>query len=207
MVSMVEFLGIPGIVAACIIGAILVIQVIGEIVEFFGKSVPELMKVRKYFKRKKQEKIEQRETLIKVQNLLSDVNGHYSEDNIKQRDKWMNWVNERADVYDKSIETLESKYEELLKSMDKNNFITLNLFLDFKRNIILDFAGHVYDPEYQVSQEYFNKIFKIYKEYENLITENNLENGEVEIAHKIIQEAYAERLKTNSFIESTRGYK
>lgn len=109
------------------------------------------MKVRKYFKRKKQEKIEQRETLIKVQNLLSDVNGHYSEDNIKQRDKWMNWVNERADVYDKSIETLESKYEELLKSMDKNNFITLNLFLDFKRNIILDFAGHVYDPEYQVS--------------------------------------------------------
>lgn len=206
MVSMVEFLGIPGIVAACIIGAILVIQVIGEIVEFFGKSVPELMKIRKYFKRKKQEKIEQKETLLKVQQLLSDVNGHYSEDNIAKRDKWMEWVNDRADVYDKSIDALETKYDDLFTLMDKNNFITLNLFLDFKRSTILDFAAHVCEPDYQVSQEYFNKIFKIYNEYEALIEENDMQNGEVDIAYKIISDAYMERLKTNSFIENKRGY-
>lgn len=206
MVSMVEFLGIPGIVAACIIGAILVIQVIGEIVEFFGKSVPELMKIRKYFKRKKQEKIEQKETLLKVQQLLSDVNDHYSEDNIAKRDKWMEWVNDRADVYDKSIDALETKYDDLFALMDKNNFITLNLFLDFKRSTILDFAAHVCEPDYQVSQEYFNKIFKIYNEYEALIEENDMQNGEVDIAYKIISDAYMERLKTNSFIENKRGY-
>ena len=206
MVSMVEFLGIPGIVAACIIGAILVIQVIGEIVEFFGKSVPELMKIRKYFKRKKQEKIEQIETLLKVQQLLSDVNDHYSEDNIAKRDKWMEWVNDRADVYDKSIDALETKYDDLFALMDKNNFITLNLFLDFKRSTILDFAAHVCEPDYQVSQEYFNKIFKIYNEYEALIEENDMQNGEVDIAYKIISDAYMERLKTNSFIENKRGY-
>lgn len=206
MVSMVEFLGIPGIVAACIIGAILVIQVIGEIIEFFGKSVPELMKIRKYFKRKKQEKIEQKETLLKVQQLLSDVNDHYSEDNIAKRDKWMEWVNDRADVYDKSIDTLETKYDDLFTLMDKNNFITLNLFLDFKRSTILDFAAHVCEPDYQVSQEYFNKIFKIYNEYEALIEENDMQNGEVDIAYKIISDAYMERLKTNSFIENKRGY-
>lgn len=206
MVSMVEFLGIPGIVAACIIGAILVIQVIGEIVEFFGKSVPELMKIRKYFKRKKQEKIEQKETLAKVQQLLSDVNDHYSEDNIAKRDKWMEWVNDRADVYDKSIDVLETKYDDLFALMDKNNFITLNLFLDFKRSTILDFAAHVCEPDYQVSQEYFNKIFKIYNEYEALIEENDMQNGEVDIAYKIISDAYMERLKTNSFIENKRGY-
>lgn len=206
MVSMVEFLGIPGIVAACIIGAILVIQVIGEIIEFFGKSVPELMKIRKYFKRKKQEKIEQKETLLKVQQLLSDVNDHYSEDNIAKRDKWMEWVNDRADVYDKSIDALETKYDDLFALMDKNNFITLNLFLDFKRSTILDFAAHVCEPDYQVSQEYFNKIFKIYNEYEALIEENDMQNGEVDIAYKIISDAYMERLKTNSFIENKRGY-
>jgi hypothetical protein len=71
------------------------------------------MKVRKYFKRKKQERIEQKETLMKVQQLLSDVNGHYSEDNIAKRDKWMEWVNDRADVYDKSIDALETKYDDL----------------------------------------------------------------------------------------------
>lgn len=206
MVNMVQYLGIPGTIAACIIGLILIIQVIGEIVEFFGKSVPELMKIRKYFARKKQEKKEQKETLIRVQKLLSDVNGHYNEDNIAKRDQWMKWVNDRADIYDSSIETLKNKYDQLLQLMDKNNYITLNLFLDYKRNIILDFAAHVNDDNYVASREQFTKVFKTYTEYEKLIEENELINGEVDVAYKIITEAYEKRLKASSFIEDTRGY-
>lgn len=203
---MVQYLGIPGTIAACIIGLVLIIQVIGEIVEFFGKSVPELMKVRKYFARKKQEKKEQKETLVRVQKLLSDVNGHYSEDNITKRDQWMKWVNDKADIYDNSIETLKNKYDQLLQLIDKNNYITLNLFLDYKRNIILDFAAHVNDDNYVASREQFTKVFKTYTEYEKLIEENELINGEVDVAYKIISEAYEKRLKASSFIEDTRGY-
>ena len=47
-------------------------QVIGEVCEFKGKAVPELMKIRKYFKRRKEEKQtirESAETLKEVKIL------------------------------------------------------------------------------------------------------------------------------------------
>ena len=31
-------------------------------------------------------------------------------------------------------------------------------------------------------------------------------NGEVDIAHRIIQESYEQRIRTHSFIEDARGY-
>ena len=54
----IEFLGIPTTIAIALVGLFLIFQVIGEIIELFGKTAPELIKIRKYFKRKKEEKIE-----------------------------------------------------------------------------------------------------------------------------------------------------
>ena len=199
----IEFLGIPTTVAIALVGLFLAMQIIGEILEFKGKYVvPEILKIRKYFARKKQEKEqikETAETLVEVKKLLADVNTHYSEDNIKKRNKWMNWVNNQAEVYDTSIAELEKK-------MDKNNEITLSLLIENKRNIILDFAGHVVDEKYPATREQFNRVLKVYNEYETIIEENNLTNGEIDIAYRIITDAYAERMKDHSFIEDIRGY-
>ena len=49
-------------------------------------------------------------------------------------------------------------------------------------------------------------FFKVYDDYENYLREHNLTNGEVEIAHRIIEEAYELRSKTRSFTEYIRGY-
>ena len=49
MVNYVEYLGLPASVAIGIIFAFFVLQAIGEILEFKGKIVPEVLKVRKYF--------------------------------------------------------------------------------------------------------------------------------------------------------------
>jgi hypothetical protein len=46
---------------------------------------------RRKLKKEKQEKIEA--TLVSVETLLSDINQHYSQDNIARRDSWINWVN------------------------------------------------------------------------------------------------------------------
>ena len=46
----------PATIGAIIIGLLLVMQLIGEIIEFKGKTAPEFMKWRKYFKRKREEK-------------------------------------------------------------------------------------------------------------------------------------------------------
>ena len=52
----IEYLGIPGTIAVALVGLFVVCQVIGEIAEAFGKIVPEFLKIRKYFSRKKKRK-------------------------------------------------------------------------------------------------------------------------------------------------------
>lgn len=49
-------------------------------------------------------------------------------------------------------------------------------------------------------------MFKVHEEYEKIIDEYNMTNGEVDISIRIIREAYAERLKQHTFIEDARGY-
>ena len=56
MINSIEYLGLPVKVGIVIIGIILVMQLAGEILEFKGKVVPEFMKVRKIFSRRKKEK-------------------------------------------------------------------------------------------------------------------------------------------------------
>ena len=43
-------------------------------------------------------------------------------------------------------------------------------------------------------------------EYEEIIKDNDLQNGEVDIAIHIIREAYENHLRNGSFVEDVRGY-
>ena len=202
MISFVEYLKIPGAAALGIVVAFFVIQTIGEILEFKGKVVPEVMKVRKYFARKKQERemiAKMPEMIAETKKVLDEFNTHYSADNITKRDDWIHWVNHQADVYDASIAEIEKK-------LDKNNEITLGLLIDSKRNTIIDFAAKVVDDKYPATHEQFRRIFKLYDEYEEIIKENGLTNGEVDVAHRIIEESYEERVRNRSFVEDVRGY-
>lgn len=202
MLNYIEYLNIPAKIAIILVGVFFAMQIIGELLEFKGKVVPEFLKIRKYMKRKKEERetiAQMPEMLAEVRTLLNDVNQHYSADNIAKRDRWMDWVNSRAKVYDAGIADLEEK-------MDKNNAITLSLLIDIKRDTIINFASKVIDENYPVTKEQFNRIFKIYEEYEEIIEENELTNGEVDIAIRIIREAYENHMRNHTFIEDVRGY-
>lgn len=89
MLDYIEYLKLPTQIAIALVGVVLVLNVVGELLEFKGKVVPEFMKLRKHFRNKKNEKTETVETLKDVKKLLGEVNAHYSEDNITKRDKWM----------------------------------------------------------------------------------------------------------------------
>lgn len=133
MISYIEYLNIPIALGLAIIGVFLIMQIVGEILEFKGKVVPEFIKIRKYFARKKQERQTMREmsaTIHDVKTVLNSVESHYSEDNIAKRDAWMKWVNDRAVVYDQSIEVLKEE-------MDKNTEITMSLYIESKRSSII----------------------------------------------------------------------
>ena len=192
----------PTKVGVVIILLFVISQVIGELLELCGKVVPEIVKVRKYFKRKKNEKDQMNITLQQVQLLLNDVNQHYSADNIAKRDAWIQWVNERAKVYDASVEELKA----LKGALDANNELTLDLYININRNRIIDFASKITNEKIAVSREEFNRIFKIYDEYEEILEKYNKTNGEVDIAIRIIKESYATHMKNRSFIEDIRGY-
>lgn len=172
-----------------------VIQVIGEILEFKGKIVPEFVKIRKYFQRRKQERQTTQEackTLIEVKALLADVGAHYCEDNIKKRDGWISEVNRGL------AESRE--HWESLKEM------VLSMMIEDRRTAIIDFAARVAHPDAIATREEFKRIFKIHREYESIIEKQGLTNGEVTIAIRMIKEAYEERLRNRTFVEDIRGY-
>lgn len=202
MINYLEYLNTPTKIGALIIFAFLVMQIIGEILEFKGKIVPEYVKVRKYFARKNQERTQINDTLQQVQVLLNDVNQHYSADNITKRNAWMQWVNDRAIVYDASVAELTA----LKDALKANNELTLDLYININRNRIIDFASRIANDDVIVSREEFNRIFKTYEEYEEVLEKHNKTNGEVDIAITIIKDSYTTHLKNHSFIEDMRGY-
>ena len=118
----------------------------------------------------------------------------------------MNWVNERAVVYDNSIVDITKNLADVTQALKDNTKLTEEMFIQSSRDRIIAFSTKVADENALVSMEEFNRIFKVYDDYENYLSEHHLTNGEVEIAHRIIEEAYELRLKTRSFTEYIRGY-
>lgn len=206
MLEYIEYLNMPTRLAVGLIIVFLVTQLIGEISECFGKAVPEMLKVRKYFSRKKNERNETAATLRDVKQLLGDVNAHYSADNITKRDSWMQWVNTRATVYDDSIIAINQTLASVTEALKENTRMTEEMFIQSSRDRIIDFAAKVGNDDVVVSREEFNRIFKVYEKYEKFLEEHKMTNGEVDIAYRIIVESYEYHMKHHSFIEDVRGY-
>lgn len=192
----------PTTIAIVIVSIFLILQIVGEILEFKGKVVPEFIKVRKFFIRKKQERQTMRsaiETLERVTQILNDVDAHYSTDNIKLRNNWMQRVDDKLERNDELIKALDKK-------LDINNNTTLDLLIDSKRNTIINFASNVVNKDTPVTREQFNRIIKMHEDYEKIIEQNGLTNGEVDIAFRIIEEAYEDHMRNHTFVEDIRGY-
>ena len=219
MLNYLEYLNSPVKVTTFLVGVFLAIQIVGEILEFKGKVVPEFIKIRKYFARKKKERQalsqmtvlldehnQMAKTLVEVNRVLAEIDKHYSKDNIVMRDDWMKEVNEHIANSEKIRSEQDSLIRELSEKLDRNNADTLSILIDNKRNAIIDFASKVIDKNFPVTREQFKRIFKLYEEYEDIIDKNGLTNGEVDIAYRIITEAYENHLKNHTFVEDIRGY-
>lgn len=207
MINYVEYLKVPSVVAASIIGVVFFMQIVGEALALKGKVVPEIMTLRKRFSRKKKEKEALHElvvlmptlkevpgTLGEVKTLLADVNEHYGKDNITMRNEWMQNVNERLE-----------QVGNLAGMLEKNSADTLEVVINIKRNAILDFAALVVQDK-PVTREQFHRIFNMYNEYEETLAANKRTNGETDIAIRIIRESYEEHLRNRTFVEDIRGY-
>lgn len=202
MLNYIEYLNVPSQIAIALIAVLFVLQLIGEFLNFKGKAVPEIMSIRKYFARKKSERKVIRElpnTIQDLKDIVNNINEHYNADNISKRDKWIDNVNNKLMMEDKLVRDLDKKLDEANKDI-------ASILVDNKRDTIIDFASKVSNSNALVTKEQFNRVFKLYKEYEDLISKNGLTNGEVDIAYRIIVESYEEHLSNHTFIEDTRGW-
>lgn len=202
MLNYIEYLNVPSQIAIALIAVLFVLQLIGEFLNFKGKAVPEIMSIRKYFARKKSERKVIRElpnTIQDLKNIVNNIDKHYNADNISMRDKWIDSVNNKLMAEDKLVRDLDKKLDEANKDI-------VSILVDNKRDTIIDFASRVSNHSVLVTKEQFNRVFKLYKEYEDLINKNGLTNGEVDIAYRIIVESYEEHLSNHTFIEDTRGW-
>lgn len=206
MLNYIEYLGIPLQIALILAAIFFVMQVIGEFLEFKGKVVPECLKIRKYFARRKKEKAETAQTLKEVKQLLNEVNGHYSADNIAMRNEWMQGVDERLKAYDDSIVEISKNLSDVTQALKDNTKLTKEMFIQSSRDRIIDFATKTSNENVMVSREEFNRIFKVYAKYEKFLEEHEMTNGEIDIAYQIIKESYEQHLLNHTFIEDIRGY-
>ncbi len=195
MLDSMQYLGMPTIIIVIVVAILLIMQVIGGVIEFKGKALPEIFHIKKYLARKKLEKeilIRLPETVDKLEKSVANINVHYNEDNISKRNDWMQSVNEKLDTDHTLIRELKQDF--ILKDIND------------KRNTIIDFASRISSSDTIITREYFNRIFKTYQEYEDMIKKEGLTNGEVDVAYHIIVEAYEERLLNHTFLEDERGW-
>lgn len=201
-INALTYLGIPMIVIACALALLFVLNVLGSIFDFYGKVWPKIINFRRRCREKKEEKEKQAKLLEKLAEKLDSFEKHYSPEKIAKRNEWMQWVNDRADKYDEAVQQIG----ELTKVLIKNTEMTEEMFIQDSRTIILSFAEKIGNPDTIVSREECRRVFKVYDKYEQFLEEHEKTNGEVDIAIKVIQDGYEDRLKTHSFLEDLRGY-
>lgn len=106
------------------------------------------------------------------------------EDRITTLEKHDNWQYKEITKMSKGIENIESEL------LDNN--------LERKRKYILDFCSSISNGQKQ-NKEAFNNVFKTYKNYEKLLSDHNMENGQAEESMKFISEKYQEYLRNDNF--------
>lgn len=201
MEQFIEFFRITGPWAIGLLGAYIVLNIVGEILEKCGKIVPEFVKIRKFFKRKREEKKSMMMLLEDVKVVVADFNSLCSTDNIQKRHAWENSINEDLEWIHTQIRQYAESTDRIVDTLASNTKMTEDMFVEDSRDRIISFADKVSTPTVIVSHEQFRRIFRIHDEYEAFLRAHNRKNGEVDESMKTIHKAYAYRQQNHCFAE------
>lgn len=128
---------------------------------------------------------------------------------IKKPVSWVKKKNEDHDIllrHDKEIKDLAKKHKtdtdklsddesEIRKDITRLTNMFLDKQIDDMRYEILDFASSLSSGR-KHNRESFDHILRIYKKYEQILEDNNMENGLVEESIAFIRERYQASLKS-----------
>ena len=135
-------------------------------------GVKEIIEILSYFKKKFRIKTGVEEDKQTIEDRIGILEKH---------DKWQ--YNE--------ISKISQGIDDIKDALLKDN-------IEKKRKSILDFCSSLSNNQKQ-NNEAFNDIFRTYTEYEQILKDNKLENGQAEESMKFIREKYQEKLRNGEF--------
>lgn len=135
-------------------------------------GIKEIIEILSYFKKKFRIKTGADEDKETLEDRISTLEKH---------DKWQ--YNE--------ITKISQGIDDIKDALLKDN-------IEKKRKSILDFCSSLSNNQKQ-NNEAFNDIFRTYAEYEQILKDNKLENGQAEESMKFIREKYQEKLRNSEF--------
>ena len=207
LLKAIEYLGIPMTVAITLVSIWLILHIIGFILDIKGKVLPEIINIRGYVRRKREEKKRQEDLLERLEKKLASFEKHYSKDNITKRNDWMKDVDDRAITCGNQMTDIKDTLLAVTQALNTNTKMTEDMFVETSRDRIIAFAEKAADENIILSREQFRRINRVYQDYENFLEERNRQNGEVDTAYEAIQDGYKYRLQHHSFLEDIKGYK
>ena len=131
-------------------------------------AIKEIIEIISYFKKKFRIKTGSEEDKENLKERISTLEEH---------DKWQ--YNE--------ISKISQGIDDIKDALLKDN-------IEKKRKSILDFCSSLSNNQKQ-NNEAFNDIFRTYAEYEKILKDNKLENGQAEESIKFIREKYQAKLR------------
>ena len=135
-------------------------------------GIKEIIEILSYFKKKFRIKTGTEEDKETLEDRIATLEKH---------DKWQ--YNE--------ISKISQGIDDIKDALLKDN-------IEKKRKSILDFCSSLSNNQKQ-NNEAFNDIFRTYAEYEQILKDNKLENGQAEESMKFIREKYQEKLRNGEF--------
>ena len=137
-----------------------------------GFAVKEIIEIAIYFKKKFRVKLGYEEDKETIEKRIATLEKH---------DKWQ--YNE--------ISKISQGIDDIKDTLLKDN-------IEKKRKAILDFCSSLSNNQKQ-NNEAFNDIFRTYADYEQILKDNEMENGQAEESMKFIREKYQEKLRNGEF--------
>ena len=133
---------------------------------------------------------------------LFEKQEEYHQQSIRIRDG----LEKNQQKLDKNQQYLEMHQEEMKQdlfeirtSLSCIQKMLLKNTIETKRKNILDFCATLSNKQKQ-NKEAFNEIFRTYEDYEKILKDNDMENGQTEESMKFISEIYQQMLRDGDLI-------
>lgn len=131
---------------------------------------------------------------------LEDKIAEYNSENAKHWDTSKNYQTtyskNQQDIINQ-LSSITNSINSLQKKMDENE---LRKRIDGLRSTIISFATNLSNPQFKPSEDHYNSMFRKIEEYEKILDDNGLENGQCTISMRLIEKHYANAMERGDFL-------